>query len=102
MDLAAAAFEDDVVASDWASMAAELDRLYCVKGPETANETAKEVCQLMTAMAKLLPHAYCKAVQKVTETPFLAVDLMTTGHFVYCLVSPYMRKLYCGAVGFKQ
>ena len=56
----------------------------------------------MGKMAKLLPYACSKAVQRLLRFALLDVSLTTEGHHVYYLVSPHLAKLYVGAVGFKR
>ena len=67
-----------------------------------AKATALNVSALMADMVKLLPFACSKAVQRLLRVALLGINLTTEGHFVYCLVSPLLVKLYVGAVGFKR
>jgi len=49
-----------------------------------------------------LPFSYSCVVQKVLELPLVDECLSTKGHFVYCLLSPFLTKVYVGAVGLKR
>ena len=40
-------------------------------------------------------------MQRVLELPLVDVSLDTKGHFVHCLLSPFLGKVYVGAVGLK-
>jgi hypothetical protein len=88
------------VASAWAEKAERLEQLYRSRA-RSVEEAAKEVAQLMHEMVPLLPHCYCEAVQKVLQLPLMDVSLATKGRFVYCLMSPFLCKVYVGAVGLK-
>ena len=56
----------------------------------------------MDHMSCLLPFAYSDAVQRVLLHPFVRGVIDVPGHYVYCLLSPLMRKVYVGAVGLKS
>jgi hypothetical protein len=53
-------------------------------------EAARRAYQLIKEMVPLLPFSYSSAVQRVLELPLVDVSLDTKGHFVYCLLSPYL------------
>ena len=89
------------MASEWAEKAARLEQLYQSRST-SAEATAVEAGQLMREMAPMLSHCYCEAVQKVLQLPLLDVSLAAKGHFVYCLLSPFLAKVYVGAVGLKS
>ena len=97
-DFTMAAFRSSDAASEWSSLAKELLQLYSAR----CCNVAQKGSDLMEKMAKLLPFACCKAVQRLLRFPLLNVNLCTRGYFVYCLVSPFLRKVYVGAVGFKN
>ena len=97
-DCAAAAFRNAEVASAWAENASELQGLYGRRS-KSVEATAQRVGELMKRMVVLLPHCYCKAVQRVLQQPLVDVNLSTPGFFVYCLLSPFLGKPYVGAVG---
>ena len=100
-DLVAAAFRDARAAAEWAVLAAELDDLYNCRSPNAA-AAARKVSDLMAKMAELLPFAYSKAVRRLLQQPLVKVSLDTPGFFVYCLVSPFLGRLYVGATGFLE
>ena len=100
-DCTAVAFRSLAVASEWAEKAARLDQLFRSRS-SSAEAAATEAGQLMREMVPMLSHCYCEAVQKVLQLPILDVSLMTKGHFVYCLLSPFLAKVYVGAVGLKS
>ena len=95
-----AAFRDAHAAKEWTALANSLQQIYSEKSAN-ADLSAQWANVLMAKMAELLPFACCKAIQRLLCLPILDVSLCTQGHFVYCLVSPFLRKLYVGAVGFK-
>ena len=95
-----AAFRDRDAATKWDALAIELQQIYSTRASNT-NLAAQQANDVMQKMAKLLPFAYCEAVQRLLHLPFLDINLCTEGRYVYCLVSPFLRKLYVGAVGFK-
>ena len=100
-DFVSAAFRPPSVASKWKILADQLRQLYAVRAAN-AGLSAQRASDTMAEMAKLLPFACCAAVQRLLQLPLLNVSLCTQGRFVYCLVSPFLRKLYVGAVGFKK
>ena len=48
---------------------------------------------LMNQMAEVLPFCYNRSVQRV-QLPFLDVSTVSPGHYVYCLLSPFLWKVY--------
>ena len=54
----------------------------------------------MTEMAQLLPFSFSSVVQRVLRCPLVSKGLDRSGYFVYCLLSPYLTKVYVGATGF--
>jgi len=99
--LVASVFRNPAVAAEWAGLAIQLKQLYRSRSASLATKAAA-IGKVMSDMAKLLPFCYCKAVQKVLQLPLLDVDLGRKGHFVYCLLSPFLGKVYVGAVGLRN
>ena len=100
-DFSSAAFFNVDAAAEWKRLSCQLGVLYSARTSD-ANATAGAVSDVMGKMAKLLPYACSKAVQRLLRFALLDVSLTTEGHHVYCLVSPHLAKLYVGAVGFKR
>ena len=99
-DFTAASFRNAEVAEEWSTRAEELRRALSTRA-HSSEACARHVSNLKAEMAKLLPFCHSKAVQRAMQLPFFEVDLREEGHFVYCLLSPFLTKLYVGAVGLK-
>ena len=100
-DFAATAFRDGNAAKQWTALACALQQVYSEKSVN-AELSALQASTIMCKMAELFPFACCNAVQRLLRFPFLNISLCTQGRFIYCLVSPFLSKLYVGAVGFKK
>ena len=101
VDVSSAAFYNVDAAAEWKRLSCQLDVLYSARSTD-ARFSAANVSSVMADMAKLLPYACSKAVQRLMRVALLDVNLTSEGHYVYCLVSPLLNKLYVGAVGFKR
>ena len=101
LDFSSAAFCNSDAAAEWKRLSCQLGTLYSARS-SNADATAVAVSGVMADMAKVLPYACSKAVQRLLRFPLLEVNLATEGHYVYCLVSPLLNKLYVGAVGFRR
>ena len=99
-DFTSASFRDAEAAEEWSAQAEELKRALSTRA-RSSEACAHYISSLMAGMAKLLPFCRSKAVQRAVQLPFIDVDLSEKGHFVYTLLSPFLTKLYVGAVGLK-
>ena len=97
VDFSSAAFCNVDAAAEWKRLSCQLDALYSARSSD-AKSTAMNVSSVMADMAKLLPYACSKAVQRLLRVALLDVNLASEGHCVYCLVLPLLNKLYVGAV----
>ena len=96
--LIGASFRDRAKSVEWVQVACSLLHVY----QHPVLGAATTVGRLMDHMSCLLPFAYSDAVQRVLLHPFVRGVIDVPGHYVYCLLSPLMRKVYVGAVGLKS
>ena len=92
-DFCSAAFRDPAAAAEWAVKATELSAIYSRRAKSSAL-CAQRVSELMTEIS------YSSVVQRVLRYPLVSESLDKSGYFVYCLLSPYLTKVYVGATGF--
>ena len=100
-DFSTAAFREPAVGAQWARMAAELEYIYTHRARH-AVEAAQRVSDLMAQMAELLPFAHNTVVHDVLRRPLLPVPLNKPGFYVYCLVSPFCKRVYVGLTGWNR
>ena len=75
------AFYNVDAAAEWNRLSCQLDALYSARSSD-AKSTAMNVSSVMADMAKLLPYACSKAVQRLLRVALLDVNLATEGHYV--------------------
>ena len=85
LDFSSAAFCNNDAAGEWNRLSRHLDALYSARSTN-AKATAAAVNDVMAEMAKLLPYACSKAVQRLLRFALLGVNITSEGHYVYCLV----------------